>query len=68
MFARGHLLDFGYAVFYALLVVPLMVLLGAGFSDLLARAAPWLVLPRAPGAPAGVSSRSRCSASMRWTG
>ena len=25
--ARGHLLDFCYAVFYALLVVPLIVLL-----------------------------------------
>ena len=49
--ARGHLLDFCYAVFYALLVVPLIVLLGAGFSDLLARLAPWLVLPRAPGVP-----------------
>ena len=51
MLARGHLLDFCYAVFYALLVVPLIVLLGAGFSDLLARHAPWLVLPRAPGVP-----------------
>jgi len=49
--ARGHLLDFCYAVFYALLVVPLIVLLGAGFSDLLARLAPWLVLPRVPGVP-----------------
>jgi sterol desaturase/sphingolipid hydroxylase (fatty acid hydroxylase superfamily) len=50
--ARGHLLDFCYAVFYALLVVPLIVLLGAGFSGLLARLEPWLVLPRAPGVPA----------------
>ena len=50
--ARGHLLDFCYAVFYALAVVPLVVLLGTGFSDLLARAAPWLVLPRVPGVPA----------------
>ena len=51
MFARGHLLDFCYAVFYALLVIPLIVLLGEGFSDLLARLAPWLVLPRMPGVP-----------------
>jgi sterol desaturase/sphingolipid hydroxylase (fatty acid hydroxylase superfamily) len=51
LFARGHLLDFGYAVFYALLVIPLVVLLGAGFSDLLARMAPWLVLPQLPGVP-----------------
>jgi sterol desaturase/sphingolipid hydroxylase (fatty acid hydroxylase superfamily) len=50
-FARGHLLDACYAVFYALLVVPLIVLLGAGFSGLLARVEPWLVLPRAPGVP-----------------
>lgn len=42
VFARGHLLDFCDAVFYALLVVPLIVLLGAGFSDLLARHATWL--------------------------
>jgi hypothetical protein len=40
LLARGHLLDFCYAVFYALLVIPLVVLLGAGFSDLLARLAP----------------------------
>src|SRR6202167_1307353 len=51
LFARGHLLDFGYVVFYALLVVPLIVLLGAGFSGLLARLEPWLVLPRLPGVP-----------------
>ena len=50
--ARGHLLDFCYAVFYALLVVPLIVLLGSGFSGLLARLEPWLVLPRVPGVPA----------------
>jgi sterol desaturase/sphingolipid hydroxylase (fatty acid hydroxylase superfamily) len=52
LLARGHLLDFCYAVFYALLVVPLIVLLGAGFSGLLARLEPWLVLPRVPGVPA----------------
>ena len=52
LLARGHLLDFCYAVFYALLVVPLIVLLGAGFSGLLARLEPWLVLPRMPGVPA----------------
>jgi sterol desaturase/sphingolipid hydroxylase (fatty acid hydroxylase superfamily) len=51
LFARGHLLDFCYAVFYALFVVPLIVLLGAGFSDLLARLEPWLVMPRMPGVP-----------------
>ena len=51
LLARGHLLDFCYAVFYALLVIPLVVLLGSGFSDLLADNAPWLVLPRATGVP-----------------
>jgi hypothetical protein len=45
------LLDFCYAVFYALLVIPLIVLLGAGFAELLAGLAPWLVLPRVPGVP-----------------
>ncbi len=49
--ARGHLLDFCYLVFYALLVVPLIVLLGAGFAGLLARLEPWLVLPRVPWIP-----------------
>ena len=51
LLARGHLLDFCYAVFYALLVIPLVVLLGSGFSDLLAWLAPWLVLPLVPGVP-----------------
>jgi sterol desaturase/sphingolipid hydroxylase (fatty acid hydroxylase superfamily) len=51
LFARGHLLDFCYLLFYALLVVPLIVLLGAGFSGLLGRLEPWLVLPRVPGVP-----------------
>ncbi len=49
--ARGHLLDLCYLVFYALLVVPLIVLLGAGFAGLLARLEPWLVLPRVPWIP-----------------
>src|ERR1700678_3590916 len=51
LFARGHLLDFCYLLLYALLVVPLIVLLGAGFSGLLGRLEPWLVLPRVPGVP-----------------
>jgi sterol desaturase/sphingolipid hydroxylase (fatty acid hydroxylase superfamily) len=46
LLARGHLLDLCYLLFYALFVVPLIVLLGAGFGDLLARVGPWLVLPR----------------------
>jgi sterol desaturase/sphingolipid hydroxylase (fatty acid hydroxylase superfamily) len=49
--ARGHLLDLGYLLFYALLVIPLIVLIGSGFADLLARDASWLVLPRLPAVP-----------------
>jgi sterol desaturase/sphingolipid hydroxylase (fatty acid hydroxylase superfamily) len=44
--ARGHLLDVGYLMAHALLVVPVIVLIGTGFSSTLARVAPWLVLPR----------------------
>src|SRR5205823_698106 len=51
LLARGHLLDAGYVFFYALLVVPLVVLIGTGFSRLLAHLEPWLVLPRVPGVP-----------------
>src|SRR5215467_5083755 len=51
LLARGHLLDLGYLLFYAMLVVPLVVLIGAGFANLLAGAAPWLVLPQMPGVP-----------------
>jgi sterol desaturase/sphingolipid hydroxylase (fatty acid hydroxylase superfamily) len=46
LLARGHLLDMVYMLAHALVVVPLIVLLGAGFSNGLARVAPWLVLPR----------------------
>ena len=49
--ARGHLLDMGYLLAYALVVVPLIVLIGAGFSSELARHAPWLVLPHISGIP-----------------
>jgi sterol desaturase/sphingolipid hydroxylase (fatty acid hydroxylase superfamily) len=49
--ARGHLLDMTYLLAYALFVVPLIVLIGAGFSSELARSAPWLVLPRFTGIP-----------------
>jgi sterol desaturase/sphingolipid hydroxylase (fatty acid hydroxylase superfamily) len=51
LLARGHLLDVCYLLFYALLVIPLIVLLGTGFAGLLARLEPWLVLPRVPGVP-----------------
>lgn len=51
LLARGHLLDVCYLLSYALLVVPLVVLLGTGFGELLSRLAPWLVLPPLPGVP-----------------
>jgi sterol desaturase/sphingolipid hydroxylase (fatty acid hydroxylase superfamily) len=46
LLARGHRLDVCYLLLYALVVVPLIVLLGTGFAGLLARVQPWLVLPR----------------------
>jgi sterol desaturase/sphingolipid hydroxylase (fatty acid hydroxylase superfamily) len=49
--ARGHILDVGYLIAHALVVVPVIVLIGAGFSSSLAKAAPWLVLPRYDGLP-----------------
>jgi sterol desaturase/sphingolipid hydroxylase (fatty acid hydroxylase superfamily) len=51
LLARGHLLDVCYLLFYALLVVPLVVLLGSGFAGLLAHLEPWLVLPAVRGVP-----------------
>jgi sterol desaturase/sphingolipid hydroxylase (fatty acid hydroxylase superfamily) len=49
--ARGHVLDVVYLIFYAALVIPLIVLIGSGFADLLADNMPWLVLPPMPGIP-----------------
>jgi sterol desaturase/sphingolipid hydroxylase (fatty acid hydroxylase superfamily) len=51
LLARGHLLDMVYMLAHALLVVPLIVLLGTGFSTALARLTPWLVLPRLAAVP-----------------
>ena len=51
VWARGHLLDLVYLLAYATLVVPLIVLTGAGFSTALARVAPWLVLPHVSAIP-----------------
>jgi sterol desaturase/sphingolipid hydroxylase (fatty acid hydroxylase superfamily) len=45
MLARGHLLDMCYMLAHALVVVPIIVLTGAGFSGELARLMPWLALP-----------------------
>jgi sterol desaturase/sphingolipid hydroxylase (fatty acid hydroxylase superfamily) len=49
--ARGHQMDAMYFCVHALIGVPLMVLAGTGFSDLLARHASWLVLPTMPAVP-----------------
>jgi sterol desaturase/sphingolipid hydroxylase (fatty acid hydroxylase superfamily) len=49
--ARGHLLDMCYLLAHALVVVPIIVLLGAGFSGELARLAPWLALPHVSAVP-----------------
>jgi sterol desaturase/sphingolipid hydroxylase (fatty acid hydroxylase superfamily) len=51
VFARGHVLDVGYLLAHALVVVPLVILIGTGFSSSLARVAPWLVLPRNTAVP-----------------
>jgi sterol desaturase/sphingolipid hydroxylase (fatty acid hydroxylase superfamily) len=51
VFARGHVLDVGYMLAHALLVVPMIILIGTGFSASLARVAPWLVLPRSTAVP-----------------
>ena len=51
LLARGHLVDMTYLLAYALVVVPLIVLIGSGFSEELARLAPWLAIPRLPGVP-----------------
>ena len=49
LFARGHLLDFCYVVLYMLwLVVPLIVLLGGGFSTCRPGWRRWLCRPACP--------------------
>jgi sterol desaturase/sphingolipid hydroxylase (fatty acid hydroxylase superfamily) len=49
--ARGHVVDMAYLLAYALVEVPVIVLIGTGFSGELARLAPWLVVPRLAGVP-----------------
>ena len=51
LLARGHVIDLCYLIAYTLLVVPVIVLIGAGFAGVLARHATWLVIPRLPGVP-----------------
>ncbi|HEX3707567.1 MAG TPA: sterol desaturase family protein [Mycobacteriales bacterium] len=49
--ARGHRVDAMYFGVHALVGVPIMVLAGTGFSNLLAEHAPWLVIPTLPAVP-----------------
>jgi sterol desaturase/sphingolipid hydroxylase (fatty acid hydroxylase superfamily) len=51
LLALGHLLDLTYLLAYALLVVPFVVLIGTGFSSLIAHYAGWLMLPRLSAVP-----------------
>jgi sterol desaturase/sphingolipid hydroxylase (fatty acid hydroxylase superfamily) len=44
--SRGQMHDLVYLGLYALAVVPLIALIGAGFFGVMQRVAPWLVLPR----------------------
>jgi sterol desaturase/sphingolipid hydroxylase (fatty acid hydroxylase superfamily) len=44
--SRGQMHDLVYLGLYALAVVPLITLIGAGFFAVIQRVAPWLVLPR----------------------
>jgi sterol desaturase/sphingolipid hydroxylase (fatty acid hydroxylase superfamily) len=53
LMARGHVLDLGYLLAHALVVVPLIILIGTGFSNSLARVTPWLVIPRSTALPHG---------------
>jgi sterol desaturase/sphingolipid hydroxylase (fatty acid hydroxylase superfamily) len=49
--ARGQQTDLLYLVAYALVVLPMVTLLGAGSATLLERHAPWLMLPPIAGVP-----------------
>jgi sterol desaturase/sphingolipid hydroxylase (fatty acid hydroxylase superfamily) len=51
LLARGHLTDLGYLVLYAVAVLPLVTLLGAGAATMLERHAAWLTLPRDASVP-----------------
>ncbi len=45
LLARGHLQDLAYLALYATLVVPLIIVVDFGFSQVVARIAPWLTVP-----------------------
>ncbi len=70
--ARGHIQDVLYLVLYAGAVVPLVVLIGVGFSDTLRHAAPWLVLPPTPFLPSwaaigiGIVAMDGCNWLAHW--
>jgi sterol desaturase/sphingolipid hydroxylase (fatty acid hydroxylase superfamily) len=70
LLARGHVQDALYLLLYAGAVVPLIVVIGVGFSDLLHSAAPWLVLPSALPAwlavVVGLLSMDACNWLAHW--
>jgi sterol desaturase/sphingolipid hydroxylase (fatty acid hydroxylase superfamily) len=45
LLARGHLQDLAYLALYATAVVPLIVVVDFGFSQLVGHVAPWLTVP-----------------------
>jgi sterol desaturase/sphingolipid hydroxylase (fatty acid hydroxylase superfamily) len=51
IFARGYRQDLLYTILNATLVVPLATALALSFVEVTRRAAPWVVLPHASGAP-----------------
>jgi sterol desaturase/sphingolipid hydroxylase (fatty acid hydroxylase superfamily) len=55
LLARGHVQDGAYLVLYAVAVVPLVLLIGVGFSDTLRHLAPWIVLPPLTFLPSGAA-------------
>jgi sterol desaturase/sphingolipid hydroxylase (fatty acid hydroxylase superfamily) len=72
LLARGHVQDALYLLLYALAVVPLVVLIGVGFSDTLHHAAPWLVLPSTAFLPSwaaigiGIVAMDGCNWLAHW--
>jgi sterol desaturase/sphingolipid hydroxylase (fatty acid hydroxylase superfamily) len=73
LLARGHIQDGLYLLLYALAVVPLIVLIGVGFSDTLRHVVPWIVLPRLSVLPpwaaigVGIVAMDGCNWLAHWS-
>jgi sterol desaturase/sphingolipid hydroxylase (fatty acid hydroxylase superfamily) len=71
--ARGHIQDGLYLLLYATAVVPLIVVIGVGFSDTLRHVAPWIVLPPLPFVPrwaaigVGIVAMDGCNWLAHWS-